>query len=198
MGATELYGGGKLDIPNCTFNFSPEKRRILPYKPEVYGSLCSIYYQRNERRIRLKLVDTTCSDEDGNDLLRSLTYQGTDVVVLCYAIDAPWSLTSVREKWYPEVLHFLPGVPIILLGCKTDFGGDSLGIVIQPNDIVTQSQGRAVADEIGAINFVECSSAYPYTIDRFEEVLGGVAWSLSEEIATASSDRLTDGKCIIT
>jgi len=39
---------------------------------------------------------------------------------MCFSIDSPDSLENIPEKWTPEVRHFCPNVPIILVGNKKD------------------------------------------------------------------------------
>ncbi len=50
--------------------------------------------------------------------LRPLSYPDTDVILMCFSIDSPDSLENIPEKWTPEVKHFCPNVPIILVGNK--------------------------------------------------------------------------------
>jgi Ras family protein A len=40
---------------------------------------------------------------------------------MCFSIDSPDSLENIPEKWTPEVKHFCPNVPIILVGNKKVF-----------------------------------------------------------------------------
>ena len=63
-------------------------------------------------------------------------------------------------QWYPEVLHFCPTTPIILCGLKSDLRTKRTCIELlktQGLTPVTQAQGRAVADKMGAM-YMECSS----------------------------------------
>jgi Ras family protein A len=46
------------------------------------------------------------------------------VLLICYAVSDPDSLENVPEKWVPEVRHFCPGVPFVLVGCKSDLRAD--------------------------------------------------------------------------
>lgn len=50
----------------------------------------------DSRKIELALVDTAGQDE--YDRLRPLTYPGSHVILICYAIDIPDSLENVVEK----------------------------------------------------------------------------------------------------
>ena len=58
------------------------------------------------------------------DRLRPLLYPGTDVFVVCFSVASRSSFVSVMQKWTPEVRHFGPDVPILLLGTKTDLRND--------------------------------------------------------------------------
>jgi len=42
------------------------------------------------------------------------------VVVLCFSLANPNSLRHVRTMWFPEIKHFCPRTPIILVGCQLD------------------------------------------------------------------------------
>lgn len=43
---------------------------------------------------------------------------------MCFSVDSPDSLENIPEKWTPEVKHFCPNVPIILVGNKKDLRND--------------------------------------------------------------------------
>jgi len=40
----------------------------------------------------------------------------SDVILMCFSIDSPDSLENIPEKWNPEVKHFCPNVPVVLIG----------------------------------------------------------------------------------
>ena len=66
--------------------------------------------------MELALWDT--AGQEDYDRLRPLSYPDTDVILMCFSIDSPDSLENIPEKWTPEVKHFCPNVPIILVGNK--------------------------------------------------------------------------------
>ena len=80
---------------------------------------------------------------------------------MCFSIDSPDSLENIPEKWTPEVRHFCPTVPIVLVGNKKDLRFDEatrreLGKSKQ--EPVKTEEGRAMADKIGAYDYLECSA----------------------------------------
>lgn len=63
-------------------------------------------------------------------------------------------------QWYPEVLHFCPYTPLILVGLKSDLRHKKTCIDMlktQGLTPVTTEQGLAVAKKMGA-QYMECSS----------------------------------------
>eukprot|EP00055_Hartaetosiga_balthica_P017205 m.113632 g.113632 ORF g.113632 m.113632 type:complete len:193 (-) comp9268_c0_seq1:3149-3727(-) len=111
------------------------------------------------KNIELALWDT--AGQEDYDRLRPLAYPETHVLVICYSVDNPDSLENVTEKWFPEVIHFCPGVPIILVGNKSDLRNDEETIArlqTLSQSPVPYADGAKVAEEIGAFKFLECSA----------------------------------------
>lgn len=64
-------------------------------------------------------------------------------------------------QWINEILHFLMGVPIILVGCQADLRHDPYTIKeLQKTSQkpVTREQGEATRRKIGAFKYMECSA----------------------------------------
>ncbi|KAG7246899.1 hypothetical protein CRUP_033607, partial [Coryphaenoides rupestris] len=70
------------------------------------------------------VADIEVDSKQDYDRLRPLSYPDTDVILMCFSIDSPDSLENIPEKWTPEVKHFCPNVPIILVGNKKDLRND--------------------------------------------------------------------------
>lgn len=90
--------------------------------PETYVPTVYDKYDTNlmvdDKSVHLSLWDT--AGQEGFDRLRPVSYQDTDVFIVCYAINSPESLENVRAKWVPEIHYHCPGIPYILVGTKSD------------------------------------------------------------------------------
>ena len=80
---------------------------------------------------------------------------------MCFSIDSPDSLANILLNWTPEVKHFCPNVPIILVGNKKDLRNDPEII----NDLSKMKQepvkceeGENIAKKIHAFKYLECSA----------------------------------------
>jgi Ras-related C3 botulinum toxin substrate 1 len=62
--------------------------------------------------------------QEDYDRLRPLSYPQTDVAILAYSVVNPSSFVNIEAKWFPEIRHHCPDVPIILLGLKMDLRED--------------------------------------------------------------------------
>ena len=95
------------------------------------------------------------------DRLRPLSYPGTDLFLLCFALDAPSSFVNVKERWYPELNHHCPGTPILLVGTKEDLRDDPQVIshlATRGLSPITYQQGLECARDIGVVKYMECSA----------------------------------------
>ncbi|CAG8595394.1 27855_t:CDS:2 [Dentiscutata erythropus] len=107
----------------------------------------------------LALFDTT-GQEDYNRL-RPLSYPQTDVFLVCFSVTSPASFENVKEKCFPEVHHHCPGIPCLIVGTRIELRDDPLVIEKlsrQRMKPVTSEQGEKLAQELGAIKYVECSA----------------------------------------
>ncbi|XP_029361611.1 rho-related GTP-binding protein RhoA-D-like isoform X3 [Echeneis naucrates] len=93
--------------------------------------------------------------------LLPLSYPDTDVILMCFSIDSPDSLENIPEKWTPEVKHFCPNVPIILVGNKKDLRNDEhtrRELAKMKQEPVKSEEGRDMANRISAFGYLECSA----------------------------------------
>lgn len=141
----------------------------LPTIHETY--LASVKHEDQE--IVFALWDT--AGEEDYDRLRPLSYPRTDVVLICFNVDNPVSLQNILFKWYPEIKHFCPSVPIILVATKLDLRYNR-EIVENLSErklkTVSYADGLKVSKKIKAFGYVECSAK---TIEGVKGVFGKAA-----------------------
>uniref|UniRef100_A0A8L2QZ13 Ras homolog family member A n=1 Tax=Rattus norvegicus TaxID=10116 RepID=A0A8L2QZ13_RAT len=131
--------------------------------PEVYVPTVFENYvadiEVDGKQVELALWDT--AGQEDYDRLRPLSYPDTDVILMCFSIDSPDSLENIPEKWTPEVKHFCPNVPIILVGNKKDLRNDEhtrRELAKMKQEPVKPEEGRDMANRIGAFGYMECSA----------------------------------------
>ena len=123
--------------------------------------------------INLGLWDTAGSDE--YNTLRPLSYPGTDVFIICFSLVSPETYENVKKKWAPEVSHFNPKTPIVLVGTKLDMRSKPETIQsLKENGLepIEESAGQRLCKEIGAYSYVECSALDQTNLPKvFEEAV---------------------------
>merc|ERR1711931_445793 len=131
--------------------------------PEVYVPTVFENYvadiEVDGKQVELALWDT--AGQEDYDRLRPLSYPDTDVILMCFSMDSPDSLENIPEKWTPEVKHFCPNVPIILVGNKRDLRNDDVTkreLAKLKQEPVRFDDGKAMADKINAYDYLECSA----------------------------------------
>ncbi|XP_016119494.1 rho-related GTP-binding protein Rho6-like [Sinocyclocheilus grahami] len=95
------------------------------------------------------------------DNVRPLCYSDSDAVLLCFDISRPDIFDSGLKKWRAEILDFCPSTRILLVGCKTDLRTDVCTLMELSNQKqtpITHEQGSAMAKQLGAEAYLECSA----------------------------------------
>uniref|UniRef100_A0A915JLR8 Uncharacterized protein n=1 Tax=Romanomermis culicivorax TaxID=13658 RepID=A0A915JLR8_ROMCU len=130
------------------------------------------------RPINLGLWDT--AGQEDYDRLRPLSYPQTDVFLICFSLVNPASFENVRAKWFPEVSHHCRNTPIILVGTKSDLRDDKDTIERMKQRHISPiafAQGLAMAKEIGAVKYVECSALSQKGVKNvFDEAIRAVLY----------------------
>ncbi|THG00789.1 hypothetical protein TEA_000478 [Camellia sinensis var. sinensis] len=133
--------------------------------------------------VNLGLWDTA-GQEDYNRL-RPLSYRGADVFILAFSLISKASYENISKKhadtcfffwggsvfdgqWIPELRHYAPGIPVVLVGTKLDLREDKQFFVDHPGAVpITTAQRNLTSDLlkgeelkklIGAAAYIECSS----------------------------------------
>jgi len=143
------------------------------YIPKVFDNY-SANVMVDDQPINLGLWDTAGSED--YDGLRPLSFPQTDVFLVCFSIVSYRSYESVRDKWahppvdlrrgyrppgWQSIKNFCPGTPFILVGTKIDLRDDpeTLSKLSEKKLApITVAQGQALANEIGAVKYMEISA----------------------------------------
>lgn len=81
--------------------------------------------------------------------------------LVCFSVVNPVSFENVTSKWFPEVNHFCPNVPLIVVGTKLDLRNDNSTLEKlkgQGQRPVTHEEGEELARKLKAVKFIECSA----------------------------------------
>ena len=86
------------------------------------------------------------------DRLRPLSYNGANVIFLCFSLDSKSSFLNLTEKWIGEVRHYCIDAKIILIGTKSDLRMDG-------NQYhVTDQEANQFLTEQNFFAFIPCSA----------------------------------------
>ncbi|KAG4097074.1 ras-domain-containing protein [Neocallimastix lanati (nom. inval.)] len=145
------------------------------YVPTVFENYLSAFWVDN-KPVELTLWDT--AGQEDYDRLRPLSYPDADIVLICFSIGYPESYYNVDEKWFPETRHFCDDVPTILVGLKKDLRNDSETIEElskKHQKPVTKEQGEKMANEIGALRYVEVSAKTGDNVSELFKIAARIA-----------------------
>jgi len=124
------------------------------YEPTIFENYVA-EIRLDGRPVQLALWDTAGQEE--YERLRPLSYSRSHVILIAFAIDTPDSLDNVTVKWIEEVRSICgPTIPVLLVGCKADLRPPPTSPDI--DKYVSTAQGEAIAHEIGARAYKECSA----------------------------------------
>ncbi|EDO42190.1 predicted protein [Nematostella vectensis] len=96
--------------------------------------------------------------------LRPLEYRDTDVFIICFDITNPTSFQNVSTVWVPELKHYMPETPVLVVGNKKDMRTNTSFLPC----MVSPSKGEELAARLGTV-YRESSG---YTGEGIREVVG--------------------------
>eukprot|EP00475_Leptophrys_vorax_P005295 TRINITY_DN13213_c0_g1_i1.p1 TRINITY_DN13213_c0_g1~~TRINITY_DN13213_c0_g1_i1.p1 ORF type:complete len:191 (+),score=38.90 TRINITY_DN13213_c0_g1_i1:27-599(+) len=119
----------------------------------------------NGTSVSVEMWDTGGAKDDD-----SISYRHIEVFLLCYSVASPTSFANIRSLWIPEVDQRAPGKPVLLVGTKSDLGGDQMETQLADNGLpmITHRKAQDMAHDVGALDALECSAL---TGDGVKEVL---------------------------
>jgi cell division control protein 42 len=95
------------------------------------------------------------------DRLGPLGYPGTDIFLVCLSIVQPERFYKVKENWVPEISHYCPGTPFLLVGTQIDLRADDSTVeelAKNKQKPLSPKMGELLALDVGAVKYVECSA----------------------------------------
>eukprot|EP00457_Paulinella_chromatophora_P006519 gb/GEZN01006537.1/.p1 GENE.gb/GEZN01006537.1/~~gb/GEZN01006537.1/.p1 ORF type:complete len:204 (+),score=20.19 gb/GEZN01006537.1/:664-1275(+) len=129
------------------------------YIPTIFDNYaCAVMV--DGKPVNVGLWDT--AGQEDYDRLRPLSYPQSDVFVVLFDVTSPNSLKNVQTRWVPEINHYCPGVPLVLVGTKADLRNDksfTQRMTQQGIKFVTVEEGEKMAKEMGpTVPYIECSA----------------------------------------
>jgi len=143
------------------------------YTPTMVDNYTISTLDKEGKPLRVDFIDTAGVEDFAR--LRTSSYVGTNVFLLCYSVSSPSSFANVSKKWCQEISAHCPKALIVLAATKVDLREDKAtietlkGKKLKP---ITTEQGRNKKKEINAVAYVECSSKQSKNVKGvFEEVV---------------------------
>lgn len=152
-----VVGDGECGKTCLLIVFSQDKFPEL-YVPTVFETYVA-NMEVDGKSVELALWDT--AGQEDFDRLRPLSYPDTNVILIIFGINNPDSFQNVVEKWVPEVRHFCPKVPYVLVGTKKDLRNDPATIASlekTKQKPITPQEGQMLAERMKAVTYIECSA----------------------------------------
>lgn len=133
------------------------------YIPTVFENYVTKMKGPDNTVVELALWDTAGQEEYNR--LRPLSYTDVDLLMVCYSVDSKTSLLNVQELWIPEVRHFCPDTPILLVGLKSDlYALDNLDKLVDPGE------ADLFATEHNLLGHYQCSSKSRQNVEELFNV----------------------------
>ncbi|XP_011926608.1 rho-related GTP-binding protein RhoF isoform X1 [Macaca nemestrina] len=182
-----VYSQGSFPEAPLRTNRPPLPQHYAPSVFEKYTASVTV----GSKEVTLNLYDT--AGQEDYDRLRPLSYQNTHLVLICYDVMNPTSYDNVLIKWFPEVTHFCRGIPMVLIGCKTDLRKDKEQLrklraaQLEP---ITYMQGLSACEQIRAALYLECSAKFRENVEDVFREAAKVALSALKKAQRHKKHRL--------
>ncbi|XP_047480974.1 ras-related protein ced-10-like [Penaeus chinensis] len=118
----------------------------VEYVPTVFDNYAGSHTVEG-RSYAMTLWDTAGQEE--YERLRPLSYPGTHVFIVCFALDNRASFENVSSKWLPELKQHCPKAPVVLVGTKKD---------VRNLNVLSPRDGKKLCKKCSLSKYVECSA----------------------------------------
>uniref|UniRef100_A0A1I8QB91 Uncharacterized protein n=1 Tax=Stomoxys calcitrans TaxID=35570 RepID=A0A1I8QB91_STOCA len=151
------------------------------YPPTVCEEYLAHATTSNGTSVMLRLCDTAGLN------IRPFFYVDTEILLLCFSVADPNSLENIRLRWLPEIKHYCPNVPLILVGTKIDLRRH------RHSKCLSLEQGMDLAKKIKALEYMECSARSGLGVKEIFQV----AASSAMERRTNDNGKNSSRKCCL-
>lgn len=146
----------------CMLITFTQKKFPIEYVPTVFDNYAG-NITVDDQEFNMTLWDT--AGQEDYERLRPLSYPNTDCFLLCFSVSSRSSFENIVSKWYPEIRHHCPNVPIVLIGTKIDLREEG-------QDVISENEGKGLRKRIKAARYVECSAINMQGLDEvFNEAI---------------------------
>jgi small GTP-binding protein len=167
VGSSSPVGDGAVGKTSLLISYAT-KKFPTDYVPTVFENYTA-QMKTDEENILLHLWDT--AGQEDYDRLRPLSYPGADVVLLCFSTVNRGSFEQIKEKWYPEVHHYVPSIPHLLVGTKVDLrDSETADPHTTQYEPITTDEGKEMAKSINAASYLEVSAKTRKGLDKVFKV----------------------------
>ncbi|ORZ23284.1 small GTPase superfamily [Absidia repens] len=134
-------------------------KNIFPqiYEPTVFENYVH-EITVDGQEVEFGLWDTAGQEE--YDRLRTLSYENTHLVLLCFSVDNRVSLDNILERWLPEISDHCPRSKLMLLALKCDLRDEEPSNDSPATEPIMYEEGVAMARQIAAVRYLECSAKH--------------------------------------
>ena len=74
---------------------------------------------------------------------------------MCFSVDSRDSLENIQAKWVPEIHHFCPNVPYLLIATKKDLRNDPAMkqvLAREKQSMIKPDERRLMSEKVGTYN----------------------------------------------
>lgn len=165
------------------------------YVPTVFDNYeASILVEGKE--VKFSLWDT--AGQEGYARIRTLSYPKTDIFLLCFSVVNHPSFINVKDRWFVEIKHHCPHVPIILVGTKIDLreDPDTLEELAKAGKKpITSAEAEEMVKELNLLKYLECSALTRDGLKNvFDEALTSVVCAPNDK-KKGGSEKKKKGGC---
>lgn len=133
------------------------KRDNFPtdYIPTIVDNFVKTIYV-DGKELNLAMWDT--AGQENYSSVRTISYSNSEIIMICYSIGDKTTLKDVAKIWAPEARNYCVDADVLLVGLKKDLRDEAASADILEGPIASVEAGRAMAEEIKALDFLECSA----------------------------------------